>query len=304
MRTENVAARVSRSCWDESGLLTDTEEVDQGPHRADARPEHDTAFDRLVRVVESEIVPRLLVARGSTPKTAVTPSLRSAAGDIDSPDVIELVRVLLAHDASIALAHVLAVRDSGMSAQDICLRLLAPAARVLGEKWERDECDFVQVTFGLCKLHQVLHRLGPELRPGGESGVREPSRRVLLASIPGEQHTFGIVMVGQFFRADGWDVWNEFPETDGDLVRAVRDCWFAVVGLSVGSDVRLSSVLSAIEAIRNASRNRTVRIMLGGPVLVRRPQLATALGADATAVDGREAVKSAQCLFTSPSPPG
>src|SRR5262249_41081492 len=150
----------------------------------------------------------------------------------------ELVRLLLAHQAGIAVAYVLAFRENGVSAQDICLRLLAPAARVLGEMWERDECDFMQVTHGLCKLHQGLHRLGSALRPEDALGTREPARRILLASMPGEQHTFGVVMVGQFFRADGWDVWNEFPETDADLVRAVRDGWFAVVGLSVGSDVR------------------------------------------------------------------
>jgi len=240
-----------------------------------------------------------VIARRSAP-----PPL-AASGDrlAPPPDVRELVRLLLAHDAAVAVAHVLAISEEGMSAQDICLRLLAPAARVLGEMWERDECDFVQVTLGLCKLHQVLHQLGSTLRSAEESGICEPARRILLAAAPGEQHTFGIVMVGQFFRADGWDVWNEFPDSDSDLVDAVHDCWFALVGLSVGSEVRVSRLASVIEAIRRASRNHALRIMVGGPILVKRPELAEALGADAMAFDGRAAVRTAQSMFVSLEPP-
>lgn len=296
MRTENVVAEFSGGCWEDPAMLpsADSDSLHRRHHGVD-----DSSFDRLVRVVESEIVPRLVIARRAPrlekPAQRVTTAAR--------PDVLELVRLLLAHDASVALAHVLAISEDGMPVQDVCLQLLAPAARVLGEMWERDECDFVHVTLGLCKLHQVLHQLGTTLRSAEESGIRQPARRVLLAAAPGEQHTFGIVMVGQFFRADGWDVWNEFPETESDLMDAVHDCWFALVGLSVGSDVRLSGVAAVIQAIRRASCNHAVRIMLGGPILVRSPELAPALGADTTALDGRQAVLAAQAMFTDLAPP-
>lgn len=297
MRTENVAAELTTTCWEDPGLVPPA--LEKETHLRARRSADEISFDRLVRVVESEIVPRLVIARrASRPSATVT-----RTGTVAAPDVLELVRLLLKHDASVAVAHVLAISEEGMQVQDICLQMLAPAARVLGEMWERDECDFVHVTLGLCKLHQVLHQLGAALRSAEESGIREPARRILLAAMPGEQHTFGIVMVGQFFRVDGWDVWNEFPEADSDLMDAVHDSWFALVGLSVGSEVRLNSVTSMIKAIRRASCNHAVRIMLGGPILVKKPDLAAALGADATALDGREAVMAAQSMFVSLAPP-
>jgi hypothetical protein len=49
-----------------------------------------------------------------------------------------------------------------------------------------------------------------------------------------------------------------------------------------------------IRAIRQASLNRSVGIMTGGPLLVARPELAVLMGADATALDGPMAVRCAE----------
>ena len=76
----------------------------------------------------------------------------------------ELVRLLLAHDVGVASAYVETVRQRGASLEGIFLRLLAPAARELGLLWEEDECDFMQVTVGLCRLHHLLRELSPEFR--------------------------------------------------------------------------------------------------------------------------------------------
>ena len=156
----------------------------------------------------------------------------------------ELVRLLLAHDVGVASAYVETVRQRGASLEVVCLELLAPAARELGLLWEEDECDFMQVTVGLCRLHQLLRELSPEFR----ADDLEPAvdRRILLAPLPGDQHTFGITLVAQFLRRAGWDVWHEFPTADTDILEVVRQNWFAVVGLSVGIDTRLDDVTAII----------------------------------------------------------
>jgi MerR family transcriptional regulator, light-induced transcriptional regulator len=250
---------------------------------------------KLVRTVEAEIIPRLVLARRSpVQKVLASPA---AAGRTDEQEVLELTRLLLAHDVAVASAYVDSIRERGISAQRICLELLAPAARMRGVMWERDECDFMKVTLGLCRLHQVLHQLHSTKQAPRESGWNEQGRSALLVSAPGEQHTFGLVMVGQFFRLAGWDVCNEFPRTDDELVELVQDNWFGMVGLSVGSEVRLGGIASVIRAIRRASRNKRVIVMLGGPMLVRQPQLAADLGADATAADGKQAAVLATAML-------
>jgi methanogenic corrinoid protein MtbC1 len=196
---------------------------------------------------------------------------------------------LLSHEVSVAAAYVETVLERGTNLEAICLDLLAPAARELGLLWEEDECDFMQVTVGLCRLHQILRNIAPELPM--ESPIPGPERGILLAAVPGEQHTFGITLVAQFLMQAGWDVWQEFPRCNSDILEIVRLNWFTVVGLSIGSDTRLEELSALIKDIRAASRNREIGILAGGPVLVQRPELAAALGADATAADGQQTVR-------------
>jgi methanogenic corrinoid protein MtbC1 len=248
---------------------------------------------RLVRTIEGEIVPRLVLARmGGTTQAAV----RASTGkDPGVADVRELVRLLLTHDVGVASAYVETVRQLGASLEAVCLSLLAPAARELGLLWEEDECDFMQVTVGLCRLHHLLRELSPEFRHSGID--HKADRNILLAPVPGDQHTFGITLVAQFLRQAGWEVWHEYPKKSAEILELVRANSFSVIGLSVGSETRVDDVATIIRAIRQASRNRSVGIMVGGPVLVSRPELAGLVGADATAVDGPTAVMCADHMF-------
>jgi MerR family transcriptional regulator, light-induced transcriptional regulator len=247
---------------------------------------------RLVRTIEGEIVPRLVLARrvADSGLTVKAPECKSP----DAADIQELVRLLLAHDAAVASAYVEGVRQRGASHEIICLQLLAPAARELGLLWEQDECDFMQVTVGLCRLHQVLREISGEFRV--DEVELKSGRRILLAPVPGEQHTFGITLVAQFLRRAGWEVWHEFPSAQEHIIEILRQNWFTVVGLSVGHDACLQEVSKTIDAIRQFSRNPTVGVLIGGPLLVTKPELARVVGADATAADGAEAVAKAELL--------
>jgi MerR family transcriptional regulator, light-induced transcriptional regulator len=245
---------------------------------------------RLVRTIEGEIVPRLVLSRRiNAGSVHPNPRLNSTPDEVD---VKEMVRLLLAHEPDVASAFVDTIRERGATLEMICLALLAPAARELGTLWEEDECDFMQVTVGLCRLHQVLRELNPTF--AGEDAEHEGDRRILLAPFPGEQHTFGVTLVAQFLRRAGWDVWQEFPGTTAELLAMTRETTFAAVGLSVGCETRLDGVAETIRAIRLSSRNRGVGVLIGGSMFVGKPELAASMGADATGVDGRDAVRQAQ----------
>jgi methanogenic corrinoid protein MtbC1 len=245
---------------------------------------------RLVRTIEGEIVPRLVLARRVTRGTSAVSGreMRIPEGS----DVRELVRLLMAHDVNVASAYVDMVRQRGATLEMICLDLLAPAARQFGLLWEEDECDFMQVTVGLCRLHQLLRELSPEF--GSTATDRNDNRRILLASCPGDQHTFGISLVAQFLRRADWEVWHEFPCTCAEIVDLVRVHWFAVIGISVGTEARLDQLAETIGAARRESRNRQVGILVGGPIFVQKPELVQIVGADATAADGPQAVLRAE----------
>ena len=209
----------------------------------------------------------------------------------------ELVRLLLHHDVSVATAFVETVRQRGATLDMICLDLLAPAAREFGILWDQDECDFMQVTVGLCRLHQLLRHMSPEFANFDLDDAQRAERRILLATCPGEQHTFGIALVAQFLRRAGWDVWHEFLSTRAEIVEVCGQHWFSVVGLSVATDMHIDDLADTIRLIRSTSRNRAIGIMVGGPLLVERPEMAQIVGADATAADGPQAVVRAEHIF-------
>jgi MerR family transcriptional regulator, light-induced transcriptional regulator len=293
--------RASGSCWDEvdtggsEARLEDSAET-TGPRGDGRRGVNGDRFDErmtsLVRTIEGEIIPRLVLARRADARAARNAAFRPVEPWVpDAENVTEFAELLLAHEASIALAYVESIRVMGASLESICLDLLAPAARRLGEMWSEDRCNFMDVTLGLCRLHDVLREVNPGFRDTSERHSQK--RKALLVPAPGEQHTFGLAVVIEFFRRAGWEVWSDFPQSCSDLVSLVQRETFAVVGLSVGSDVRLERVAGAIHAVRRASRNQQIGVLVGGSVINARPELVALVGADATASDGRLAALQA-----------
>ena len=225
---------------------------------------------RLIRTIEGEIVPRLVVSRRLKVPAGSTEYKSSAV--LDELDVKEFVRLLLSHESGVASAYVEAVRQRGATLEAVCLELLAPSARELGLLWEEDECDFMQVTIGLCRLHQVLRELSPAF--DADPDEWHEGRAILLVPYPGEQHTFGVTLVAQFLRRAGWTVCQECPKRVDDLIGLTRLNHFALVGLSVGCEVPSAEVAEAIRSLRLTSRNPQIGVLVGGPMFVAQPTLA------------------------------
>jgi methanogenic corrinoid protein MtbC1 len=260
---------------------------------ADGSDLSERSLDRLVHAIEDEIIPRLVLARRGLP---AGPSGELERQEIPGSDEVrEFVRLVLSHDVGVAAAYIDALRARGVALETVYLDLLAPTARLLGDLWSNDLCDFTEVTVGVWRLHQLVRELSPEFRADLRAG--EDGRRALLVAIPGEQHTFGLVLLAEFFRRSGWDVWSG-PVASGDELRdLVRSERFAVVGLSVGGSGHVQGLAAEIQSVRRASRNRAVGVMVGGPLFIDHPELVGLVGADATAVDGRQATQQAEGLM-------
>lgn len=281
-------------CWEESDRVGLGGESAGAPMNKVGNKVEPSALELagLVRTIEAHIIPRLLLAHRP-------PAAR--AGHADAPrldDVVALASLAMAHEASAALSLVESLRARGTPLEAIYLELLAPAARHLGQLWEADLCSFTEVTLGLCRLQQVLNALTAELN--GDPERPRHGRRALLVPAPGEQHTFGLSMVAEFLRRAGWDVWAEAASKQ-ELIALVRAEWFAVIGFSVSCDTRLDVLAGAVRAIRRASRNPYLGVMVGGSVFVDHPELVSFVGADATAADARQACLQAETLLALPS---
>ena len=244
----------------------------------------------LVELVQSRVLPRVALARPA-------PRHRAHTGSVSRSLSLELPRFAaraLECDADALMERVDQLLAGGAPVDTICLELLAPTARLYGELWRADECDFGTVSLVSHRLQQVVHTLGRRFQPELVSGAA--GRCFLLVPVPGEQHTLGLHMAGQFLERAGWRVAVRFPESWDALAATLRAGWFSVIGLSVGSERFLEGLPAAIVRLRRASRNPHLAVMVGGPILVGRPGLGLALGADATSDDAASAVTKARAV--------
>lgn len=192
------------------------------------------------------------------------------------------------------MAQVDALRSAGHSLEAVFLDLLSPTARLLGDMWRDDLCSFTDVTIGLSRLQQVLRELSPPFE--SESGPQMRGR-ILLAATPGEQHSFGISMLETFFRRAGWDVCGGGTQSGAELLDCARDERLDAIGLSLSSDLLHGHLSALISALRKASQNPSVYVMVGGRYFIDHPDHAIAVGADAAASDAPDALRRADvCL--------
>lgn len=257
--------------------------------------QQDDCKDSLQAVIEQQIIPRLLNVHQLFP--AKVQALREEASVAEQPEFLAFTQHCLSGDTRQANAIVDALMARGLAQDRIFLELITPAARHLGVLWEQDLCDFTQVTCGLAMMHQMIYRLGYESPAGPSSeGERE---RIMLACAPGSQHFLGLTIVADFFRQAGAEVVLEISSTESELLRAVANEWFDVVGISVAIEAQLQTLPELIGHVRASSGNPKVRVVLGGPIFLMQPCTAQDLGADAIFTDAREAVGAVKRLVRS-----
>ena len=191
--------------------------------------------------------------------------------------------------------HIRDLVARGLTAEQVCLELFAPAARRLGVMWEEDSCSFVEVTLGVSRLQQLTHGLGDLLRGHVEAGSRG---RALVGTVPGEQHTFGITMVAEFLRRDGWEVvLAPTHGTIGEFTTRAEADWFDLVAVSVANDRSEAVLRRLLSELRNRGRNRKLKAIIGGRLVNTRESIVAKVGADGWAADARKAAQLAERLM-------
>ena len=176
----------------------------------------------------------------------------------------------------------------GASPEMLMMTLLAPAARLMGEFWCQDRCDFVEVTLGMARLQQLVRQFRlPSLARDELHG------HALLLPVPGEQHTFGLRIVEEHLLRAGWQVTALFKVSEGEAARLVAAEHFDFIGFSLSSERLLPALRSAIRSLRSSSRNQNVRIAVGGVLFGGRNTAPGDIDADAIVLDAQDAVNQA-----------
>lgn len=256
-------------------------------------------------MIEHQVIPLLAQTAGvpcAGPRTVAEPDAVGApdreettpAPAIADQDVVRFAALSVDADTGTLMDFVDARIAAGLSIDSVLVDLLAPAARLLGRYWEDDSRDFVDVTMGLWRIQEVLRQvtaLAPPSRRGGKI-----QRRILMSTMPGDQHSFGTLMVAEQFQRSGWYVDVLVDPTRSELHEKIAGSPYDVTGLTLSCDCPTATVRSLVSTIRAVSRNPEIRILIGGRNVNERPALVEEVGADGSAVDAAGAVALAEHL--------
>jgi methanogenic corrinoid protein MtbC1 len=239
----------------------------------------------LSTIVTCEVIPRLM---------AVSPvRRRDGPGEIAREDIDNMVALSLTAEADTVIAEVEAMVARGVDGEAILVDLLAPTARILGEYWYQDRCDFVDVTMALWRLQGAVEML----RSGRRNEREREARSALFAPAPGDQHGFGSLIVEKMFERSGWRTQRIVGGERGPLLHALATHWFDIAGLTVSCACNTADLASTIAAMRTVSHNPRLKVLLGGPALIDDAGIVARTGADGTASDARAAVVLADGLI-------
>jgi methanogenic corrinoid protein MtbC1 len=261
------------------------------PVPADARGSAIESPLALAGLIESQIIPRLLVAcRNQSIRPYDIARDRICASQAEG-----FAAIVLRLEAHALMDQVEGFIARGASVEAVLVDLLAPAARQIGLWWEEDICDFVDVTMGLWRLQQIVYELSARIP--GKAPIFGQSRKALFSVFPGSHHSFGTVIVEECFRREGWQTTVCTTATDRQLINMVAEHHYDLIGLTITCDNDMINAPALIGRIRTRSRNPMLGVMVGGRIFTQSPELAIQIGADATAPDAEQAVKRAEILL-------
>lgn len=206
--------------------------------------------DALARVVEGEILLRLrrLHRRPDHP--------RNTTRQPTAAEIQHLHALLLAPGPVDLDAEVAALLGGDMVLDTVLLDLLVLAARQLGRCGRRTTAT----SWRSPRASDGSRCLCAEL----EEDATRAERSVLLMPCPGETHLYAQSIVAGFFRRAGRDA-TVLDGADADAADLLREKWFDAVGLSLACDVHMPVMKEMGRALRYASRNPALAVIVGGP---------------------------------------
>jgi methanogenic corrinoid protein MtbC1 len=249
--------------------------------------------NHLLPLVEVEIIPRLMQAHSQRESKNA-----NEAKLLPADEVVAFTQAILLQDSSVANEQIAKLRSHGLTVDAVYLYLLTPAARYLGELWESDARSFTEVTLGMWRIQQMMYDLSPVFHASRKPLVSPgKQRRILIATLPGSQHSFGLSMLSEFFRSEGWTVLAIPAPDERELIEALVNNWLDVFALSVSLDSELDNAKNIIEFARKRSCNPEISVIVGGPLFINNPELAESVGADGASLDAPSALILAEQLL-------
>lgn len=179
-----------------------------------------------------------------------------------------------------------------VSVSDIYEHIFQATQYEIGVLWQRNEISVAHEHYCTAATQLIMSRLYPLIFSNQKKG-----HRMVACSVSNELHEIGIRMIADFFEMDGWDTYymgSNMP--DNHLIQAIQENRANLLAISVTLPIHLKKVTQLIKTIRNMPDMEGLTIMAGGYPFSIIPNLDQKVGADATALNARNAIQTANQL--------
>lgn len=227
------------------------------------KPGRDSNGDRIYtdEQLDKLILIRQLVDQGRRPGKLMSMEVAELAGllkqapaELDFDRLIELLRAGNVPE----LREWLAQRLQAQGLRAFIHQVMVPANRIVGEAWSSGQL----AVFEEHLYTEMVTSLVRQSLAGLQGGDGTP--RVMLTTLPGEQHSLGLLMVEALLRMGGSEAISfgvEMPFRD--IIDAARIHGVDIIGLSFSENFKLDDALVMLSGLRQMVDEQTA-IWVGG----------------------------------------
>lgn len=206
---------------------------------------------------------------------------------------------LLSSDHSSAARLAAQAVQGGLPLKELYLQVLQPALYEVGRLWETNQISIAREHYCTAATETIMGQFHAAIFQGPRTG-----RMALVAAVDEELHALGSRMVADFFEMSGWSTLylgagTPPAEVAGVAARGHVD----VICLSCAMTQRAGRVAETVRLLRALPRGEELRILVGGLLFNRHPDLWKETGADGWAPDAAEAVNVANRWMTATTSP-
>lgn len=261
-------------------------------------------LDALISVVEAEFPQEttsvvqhyidtarnsLLVDRLAEPPARVCPPLAQLQHNY--------LTSLLATHRNDALNMVMKAIQSGVTIESIYLDVIQPAQHELGRLWQTGQISVAQEHYCTAATQFVMSQLQPWFLK-----TTSADQTLVATCVGDELHEVGLRIIADLFEVSGWNTIylgaNVPPESIAETLASSRA---QILAISCTMTQHLFGMADVIRIVRSHPGCEQVKILAGGYPFNIDPYLWKRVGADAAALDGKDAIDVANRLIQSRS---
>jgi len=183
---------------------------------------------------------------------------------------------------------------NGVSIQDIYLHVLQPVQYEIGVLWQLNKISVAHEHYASSVTQLVMSQLYSSICLEGNI---KPKGMVVAVCASGELHEIGIRMVADFFEMEGWK--THFLGANmpvNDLVQTLLAQKPDMLAISASMSSNVVKTRKVIKAVRS-SQAQDIKIIVGGYLFNRVPELWKQVGADYYAEDAEKALRIANHIL-------